>query len=393
MKKYSANDTPTLDDSEVLRRAQAVFEECLPLEADGYCCTSQTLYQVLIAVGVSKGTIESVCAQLPLAPDGETVRGYLNSQLRADRLPDLQRKLNAALAANWPKKLRRGHPVEIALDFHDRPYYGNSEQSEGLWVRGEAKEGTTRFYRVATAYAIVRGRRVTLSIHFVLPEETTREVLAKLWRGLRQRAVSISCLYLDKGFASVEVFDYLHTRQQRALIACPIRGKAGGTRALCKGRSSYRTNHTFISGSGKEFLAQVSVCRVMTTARRTGRNKRKGSWLLFVQINLDWSPKHCQRRYRRRFGIETSYRLANKVLGTTTSPNPALRFVLIGLSFVLLNVWIQLCWEFTQVARRGGRYLKRSLFRQQRFVNFVIRALERIYGHVCEIAAPSVPLL
>jgi hypothetical protein len=67
--------------------------------------------------------------------------------------------------------------------------------------------------------------------------------------------------------------------------------------------------------------------------------------------------------------------------------------VLIGLSFVLMNVWIQLCWEFTQVARRGGRFLKGSLFRQQRFINFVIRALERIYGQVCEITAPSVPLL
>lgn len=392
-KKNCGDDKPKLDDAEVLRRAQATLETHLPLNADGYCCTSETLYQVLIGVGVKKGTIESVCTELADAPDGETVRGYLNQQLRVEDLPQLERQINAALAANWPKKLRRGGPVEVAMDFHDRPYYGKTEQSKGLWVRGEAKDGTTRFYRVATAYAIVRGRRVTLAIRFVLPKDETVKVLGDLWRALRQRALRIGCLYLDKGFASVEVYDYLHKRQQAALIACPIRGKQGGTRALCKGNKSYRAEHTFKSGSGQLFTAQLSVCRVFATARRTGRHKRKASWLLFVQIHLNWAPEQCRERYRRRFGIETSYRLANKLLGWTTSPNPALRFVLMGLGFVLLNLWVHLCWEFTQVARRGGRFLKTTLFRQQRFINFLIRALERLYGYVSEITAPSAPLL
>jgi hypothetical protein len=393
MKKYCDDHKPKLDDAEVLRRAQATLEKHLPLEADGYCCTSQTLYQVLIGVGVKKGTIESVCAELADAPDGETIRTYLNEQLRVEDLPRLERQLNAALAAHWPKKLRRSGAVEVGMDFHDRPYYGKREQAEGLWVRGEAKAGTTRFYRVATAYAIVRGQRVTLAIRFVLPQAETVAVLADLWRGLRQRALRISCLYLDKGFASVAVFDYLQAREQPALIACPIRGKKGGTRALCQGDESYRTEHRFKSGSGEWFTAQMSVCRVFTTAKRTGRHKRQATWLLFVQIHLDWTPQRCRQRYRQRFGIETSYRLANKLLGWTTSPNPAWRFVLLGLGFVLLNLWVHLSWEFTQVARRGGRRLQAALFRQQRFINFLIRALERFYGYVSEITAPAVPLL
>lgn len=376
-----------------MRRAQATLEKHLPLAADGYSCTSETLYQVLIGVGVKKGTIESVCAELADAPDGETVRGYLNEQLKVEALPRLERQLNAALAAHWPKKLRRSGPVEIAMDFHDRPYYGQREQATGLWVRGEAKAGTTRFYRVATAYALVRRQRVTLAIRFVLPQQATVEVLADLWRGLRQRALRISCLYLDKGFASVAVFDYLHKRGQPALIACPIRGKQGGTRLLCKGNKSYCAQHRFKSGGGQWFTAQMSVCRVFTTAKRTGRHKRQATWLLFVRIHLAWTPERCRQRYRQRFGIETSYRLTNKLLGWTTSPNPALRFVLLGLGFVLLNLWVHLCWEFTQIARRGGRLLKTALFRQQRFINFLIRALERLYGYVSEITAPSAPLL
>jgi len=114
---------------------------------------------------------------------------------------------------------------------------------------------------------------------------------------------------------------------------------------------------------------------------------------VFVLIKLDWTPKHCRQRYRKRFGIETSYRLSHKLLGWTTSPNPAYRFVLMGVGFILLNLWVELCWEFTQVARRGGRFLNAPLFRQQRFINFLIHALEQLYGRISNITAPAPPLL
>ncbi|MCP4378083.1 MAG: hypothetical protein GY794_18160 [bacterium] len=391
-KKHRSNDTPKLNEAEVLRRAQETLEAHLPLEADGYCCTSTTLYEVLIGVAAHRSTIESVCTELAGAPDGETIRGYLNEQLRVEELAELEKRINAALAAHWPKHLRRRGAIEAAMDFHDRPYYGGAEQEQALWVRGKAKDGTTRFYRVATAYAIVRDQRVTLAIRFVLPDDETVAVVADLWGGLRRRGLRFRCLYLDRGFASVAVFKYLQSRHQPALIACPIRGQDGGTRALCQGNKSYRTRHTFASGEGQKFTADIAVCRVFTTAKRTGRHPRRGEWLVFVLIELDWTPKQCRRRYRKRFGIETSYRLNHKLLGWTTSPNPAYRFVLMGVGFILLNLWIQLCWEFTQVARRGGRFLNAKLFRLQRFINFLTHALEQLYGRISNITAPA-PLL
>ncbi len=245
-KKHPIDDKPKLNEVEVLRRAQATLEGHLPLEADGYCCTSATLYEVLIGVAARRSTIESVCAELAGAPDGETIRGYLNEQLRVEELAELERRINAALAAHWPKQVRRGGGIEAAIDCHDRPYYGKAEQAQALWVRGKAKDGTTRCYRVASAYAIVRDQRVTLAMRFVLPEDETVEVVANLWRGLRRRGLRFSCLYLDKGFASVEVFGYLHSRGQPALIACPIRGKDGGTRALCQGNKQKLSHRAYV---------------------------------------------------------------------------------------------------------------------------------------------------
>jgi putative transposase len=391
--KPTNHDKPKLNDEKVLCQAKKTLGTYLPLEADGYCVTRETLYDILIGITANRGTTESVCAELAGAPDPETIRRYFREQFVVGQLPQLQRSINDGLAANWPKKLRRRGPIEVAFDFHDRPYYGKQKKEDALWVSGEAKDGTTRFYRVATAYAIHRGQRVTLAIRFVLPGDQTVEVVRELRQTLLLRALRISALYLDKGFSGVPVLQYLRRSKQASLIACPIQGKQGGTRALCRGRASYRTDYSFNEGREDEFRAQLAVCRVFSMSGRTKRHKRRAGWLLFILIALDWEPERCRQRYRKRFGVETSYRLGNKQLGWTTSPNPAYRFVLIGLGFLLLNLWVHLCWIYTQVAHRGRRAFARSLFRQVRFLNFLRHALERVYGTVNRIRAPAAPRL
>src|SRR5262249_33972736 len=128
------NDKPKLNDEKVLRQAKKTLERSLPLEADGDCVTSETLADILIGTAANRGTAESVCAELAGAPDPETIRRYFREQFTVEQSQDLQRSINDGLAANWPKKLRRGGPIEVAFDFHDRPYSGKQEQEEGLWV-------------------------------------------------------------------------------------------------------------------------------------------------------------------------------------------------------------------------------------------------------------------
>jgi len=287
-----------------------------------------------------------------------------------------------------PRHVRRQRQ-EVAIDYHDRPYYGKGEQAHELWVRGKAKDGTTRFYRVATAYLILNGVRVTLAIHFVLPEDEAVGVVDGLLKRVHAQGIQVSCLLLDKGFESIAMMAYLTRHGQAALIACPIRGTTGGTRALCQGRKSYATTYTFKDKHGQAFTAPVLVCRVFTTARRTGRLQRQADWLLFLELGLTLSPRYARHLYGHRFGIETSYRCEGQVRGWTTAKNPAYRFVLLALAFVLLNVWILLRWRFTQVPRRGGRWLDAHRFPLRRFVSFLQHALEAWYGCVQAISAPA----
>lgn len=385
------NNTISVTDMEVLSMAQTQLAEAMPMNCDGYQCQSDDLYKVLLGAVCEASTIEAVCQEWVNAPVGNTVRGYLNAHLTVEQLPSLERGLNQALVSNLPRRLWRKAQI-VAMDMHDRAYYGKQTQAEGLWVRGRARDGTTRFYRIATSYIIVKGLRLTLGICFVTPGEKPLDVIRKLWQWLQPLNLNIRYLLLDKGFCGVPVQQYLTDQQVPAIIACTIRGKQGGTRALCQGRKSYRTRYTFNSQGQQPHTADVAVCRVITSAKRTKRLKRRAMWQIFILVHLEMPPKQVRRAYRKRFGIETSYRCAEQLRGWTTSSNPVLRFLLMGLPFILLNLWLGLRWQLAQIPRRGGRQLKTTLLPLRQLTRFIRQALEAHYGVIHQITAISVPI-
>jgi hypothetical protein len=96
--RYTHNDKPKLNDEKVLSQAKKNLEIFLPLEADGYCVTTDTLYDILIGIAANRGTTESVCAELASAPDPETIRCYFRERFGVEQLQDLQRSINDGLA-------------------------------------------------------------------------------------------------------------------------------------------------------------------------------------------------------------------------------------------------------------------------------------------------------
>jgi len=74
-----------------------------------------------------------------------------------------------------------------------------------------------------------------------------------------------------------------------------------------------------------------------------------------------------------------------QVRARSTSPRATLRFLLMGLALLILNVWISLHWLFLRVPGRGRARVARALFRLDRMTRFLTRAIERFYGVVTTI--------
>lgn len=216
-------------------------------------------------------------------------------------------------------------------------------------------------------------------------------ILKRLLVRARRLGLCRRCLLLDKGFCNIPTITYLQQARIQALIACPIRGKKKGTRPLCKGRKSYLTTHLFQSAPHGRRRATVAVVRTFDTSRRR-QVRKKARWLIYVVVNLDWQPDQVHTCYRRRFAIETSFRTMRDVHATTASRNAAVRFFLIALGFVLVNVWITLRWRLCQIPRQGGRLIDHKRLELQRLAHFLVRAIEQVYGVVTIIYATAQPI-
>ena len=264
-----------LTDRVTLDTVIAVLEHYFDLSAEGSVCQTRDLWNVLVEAAARNAYIETVCNDLAAAPDSNTVRGYLTEQLTPKIIGDLKRRCNRALASQLPTWLA-DHPKDVAFDLHDVPYYGKDDDPDDpdCWVcRGEARAGTTRFYRCATAYVMHKDVRFTLAVEFVRPGEDLIKILKRLVRRTKALKIRLKRGYLDKGFCSIPVMRGLLAEPDLAiLMAAPIKGKTGGTRALCQGRRSYRTEHTFRSAEYGELTVPVMVVRTRAK-RRDGTAK------------------------------------------------------------------------------------------------------------------------
>lgn len=368
-------DNLTLTAEDVRVEAHERLAESLPLAADGYRVSTELLVDVLLHAAATGTSVEAACDSLLDAADANTVRAYLNDQLRVEDLPDLEDRLNEALAVDLPRKVRRGG-LDLAADTHDQPFYGKSPALLALAMRGEAKSGTTHFFRIATVYVMLDGMRLTLAVWFVRPGDELDDILSLVLHRVQRRGLRIRRLWLDRGFASVPVFDCLRQAGIPAVIACPIRGKTGWTRALCQGPRSYIAVHAFHRpGIGYRHVS-VAVVRVRPEGQRPLR------WMVFALIGVKMTPYQVRDAYRRLFGIESSYRQMRQVRIKTNSRNGALRFVYLAVALLLVNIWCLLRFRYCQIPRRGrsGRPVDTQIFKLRHLASFLRLAIERCRG-------------
>ena len=365
---------------DVRRLALEVMDRHVKLAVNGYKCDSAMLHNVLLKAAAEGLSIEAVCGELSGLAASNTLRVQLNKALNVKDLKRHEQSMNDALADWMPSTLYQ-RVLELAVDAHDEPFYGKSSDFEGYVCRGAAKAGTTHFIRIASVYLIWRDVRLTLAVTYVRTGEPMLRILKRLLKRLVAIGLRWHSLYLDKGFCSTKLIRYLQERRTPAIIACPIRGKTGGIRALCVGRKSYTTRYTFSDGT--------QVCLVLH--RRSFRDKsgrRQLKWLAYVLVSIVWSPAEVFVMYRRRFGIECSYRCMHHTKAATTSRNPALRFFLLGLALLLENLWVRLRHTVARLPGPGPRRVRQTHFPLHRFVAFLARAIEQVYPPIL-----SCPLL
>lgn len=269
-------------------------------------------------------------------------------QSRCRRSPNWSGGVNRALVTKLPKALfRKSRRIAIGLTLI--PYHGQPQVDEKEIYRSAPKSGTTHFHAYATAAVVHKGHRYTLAVTRVEQGEKMKVVVQRLLAIVRRRPVKIRFLLLDKGFFSVEVISYLKRAGCGFIIPAIVRGrqpkrgkKATGLRALRnKNHGFYR--HTLTGQvDGKERSTDVTICVASKRYTHHKTGKRRSKKLMYAVWKVRQTPKDIREMYRKRFGIETSYRQMNEARIKTCTRDPRLRLLYVGIALVLRNVWVWL---------------------------------------------------
>jgi hypothetical protein len=318
----------------------------------------------------------SICAALrdmADAPSDEAIFTALSDGL-PKTLPVLEVRLNLALTTYLPRRLRR-HPREVAIDFHLVPYYGTPHKSRNELYYGKPKCGTKHFHAYASACVVEYGVRYTVALTWVRRHESMVKILGRLLAQMRKIELKTKCLLLDRAFFNVPVVEYLQQEGMPFLMPAMFRGRRP-KKPTKKGlhwikRQPAGWYKHVMKNRKKEVV--ISVCVGYRTHRNRKDRKQVKQKLLFGAWRIKGSPTEIRERYRKRFGIESSYRQLRQARIYTCVKNPHLRLFFVAVALILRNLWIWI--QETYLAEGGGesKTLHLERLRFKRMLDWIAR--------------------
>jgi len=297
-------------------------------------------------------------------------------------IDQLTRGLNAALfdVAQFSRRDRRRNWM-VAIDTNNVPYYGTPTPDV---VGGPKKQGTKQFFCYATAVLLHKRRRYTIALVPVFRNTKPHEIVRALLDQIVEKGLKIRGVTLDTGFDSGETLLLLQDRNLAYSVPLRRIGKGSNARNRC-----FEGQHGLVRWM--EWTTDKTRRQVRT---RTFLWKGRLKTMLFAfqgfsgdrARNVHEQATQSRRLYRRRFGIETSYRQKNQAQARTTSRDPIYRLLLEGIAYLLRQVWVMLTEILAHQSHAPANAWIGALT-LQRLVDWLVHELTRLHPETQEIIA------
>src|SRR5579871_252998 len=312
-------------------------------------CPALLVLSCLVLAAARRLSLAAVAAVRPACPSRETLRQALYATL--PHYDALRRRLPALLRATLPRSLRRPsgrrRRYPLAIDLHRVPYYKRGRTPPPHARKGQRVQGTRWAHDYASISLLRKGQYYVVALTPYDPGESLADVTRRLLRQAAQLGFSPRYVFMDRTFWSAEVFRYLQQARTPFVLPVLARGKKAskpggptGTRVCFEARPTGTYSYRITSRQGHRATVTILVQR-HNHAGRKGQHGRY-AWAYAVwRVDLA-TARSAQASYRRRFRIESSYRLLETGRGRTSSRDEGLRLWYIVLAVLLVNAWLTL---------------------------------------------------
>lgn len=357
----------------------------LRLEYTGRKCSGTVLFQILLIAASRVVSVFAACRDLADVPSNVTIFNALYATL--PEVTELEKRLNRALIAKVPRALTQKSRV-LAIDLTLIPYHGKPAHDKKEIYRSKPKSGTSHFHAYATAVVVHKGYRYTLALTRVEYGDPMKDVLQRLLRIVRSRGIKIKYLLLDKGFYSVSVITYLKRARHAFIIPVMLRGRKksdpkaplSGMRALLKKKNGYYKRKIEGREKKKKISTEVTICVASKDYLHEKTNRKHRKKLLYALWKVRRTWREIRELYRKRFGIETSYRQMNEARIKTSTRDPRLRLLFVGIALVLRNVWVWIHFRFAKAKYSQEPQLFLRLLRFKEMLLWITQVVQRLLG-------------
>lgn len=237
----------------------------------------------------------------------------------------------------WQLADRRGFLdgyVDAAIDEHAWRFYGESETPR-VSDDVDPARGTDKAYRFLTLSVVGdEGERFIVGARQVASKQEKLEAMKELVE-LADERLFIRNVLLDRGFYGTM---YAQTLEETG-VNFVIRAQAG-TRSKTlweEADGGVNVERTTMSRSYAPYVS-VDITRFVVPAKE----EMEYEYLAFI-TNRELTRRQARRIsevYKRRWGIETSYRVTGDFLPKTTSKDFALRQFYYQMAVLLYNTWV-----------------------------------------------------
>jgi hypothetical protein len=294
------------------------------------------VWKILTLTSIQKTSISRKTRELRdtknKCPSGESILRWLKSS----SVPELNHyqeisfsKFLNALPSQFQRARKKG--MVLAIDFHKDPNY--AKHTSKFIYKSIPKASTNRFYRFLTVLWVNAPQPITLAVRMV----ETGVSIYSLTRAVIEPILAqekVSCILADGRFYNRHIVKFLVERS----IVFVIRA--------CLNRKKYS-----IAEKWKTYLQVPNQGVIIDHDIKRSREKpfcpvklllwnENNSIVEFIfPRTSNMSPERVRELYRKRFIIETYYRMMHRFQTFSCSRNPTVRFVLVLLAFWLCNLW------------------------------------------------------
>ncbi len=320
----------------------------------------EDVIKVLVHACVENTSIEDVCTSNNM-PSADTVHR---------RLAELNVELLDEFANEWIQdissrvRFHRNTKVSVSLDIHEIPFYGDFDKE---WINGmKRKEGTSYAIKFLSATISTGTIRLPVALIYLTKERNSRipEYVEAIINDL-QLWIQIDRVFLDRGFCSNEIIEFLESRGLEYIIAAVRRfdileatntiqatvkemAKETGIDSkndyeVGKWARKHKVDAFYVDyvSTGRN-LHPVRLVAVYVRQRTNNMDPlKRWTYSLFLYLtNIHHSARYIVKQYAKRWIIETDYKCIREFQAVSNSRIPQTRILLFSLSVALDALWV-----------------------------------------------------